>query len=246
MADTGALFYDNPANFEIYMERRVQASSANNSIELPIIRDLLSEVKHLDILDLGCGDASLAKELVEEKKAKSYLGIDGSSNMIQLALKNQKKPIIQVKQGFIEDQDNYPEESYDIIMSRLAFHYIESIDEIFLMIFKALRHNGSFIFSVEHPVITSHQVSIKQGSNRQDWTVDRYFMTGKRQLKWLGGEVIKYHRTIEDYFQCLKKAGFIVEELRESVPQANNIKDKKLFERRSRVPLYLFLKAKKY
>lgn len=249
MADTGALFYDNPEVFANYLERRQQPTSANDTLELPVIRELLPPVSGLDLLDLGCGDAGLAQELLPAG-AKSYTGVDGSANMLKLANQRLAPQLgqnaeIRLIQGFIEDAGLYPPASYDLVISRLAFHYLESLPVVFSAIHATLRPGGWLVFSAEHPVITSHQLSVKQGSNRQDWTVDRYFSTGRRQFKWLGAEVIKYHHTLEDYFQALKSSGFSVEDLRESRPRPELFKDRKLLERRSRVPLYVFFQARK-
>ncbi|PKL79258.1 MAG: SAM-dependent methyltransferase [Candidatus Melainabacteria bacterium HGW-Melainabacteria-1] len=245
MADNGALFYDNPEVFATYLARRNQPTSANDTLELPVLRELLPAVTDADILDLGCGDASLAHELCASG-ARSYLGIDGSAQMVKLASQQLKAlALARVEQGYIEDPSHYREQAYDLVISRLAFHYLESIETVIRQIYLTLRPGGQLVFSAEHPVITSHQLSIKQGSNRQDWVVDRYFATGRRQFKWMGAEVIKYHHTLEDYFQALKRAGFSVEDLRESRPKPELFKDRKLLERRSRVPLYLLMKARK-
>lgn len=43
---------------------------------------------------------------------------------------------------------------------------------------------------------------------RQEWIVDRYFDVGQRVTHWLGDQVVKYHRTVEEYFLGLQTAGF--------------------------------------
>jgi len=116
---------------------------------------------------------------------------------------------------------------------------------LFSKIYTCLRPGGELVFSVEHPVITSHQLSMKEGGARQDWLVDRYFYTGKREFNWLGAPVLKYHRTVEDFFQALRTAGFEILDLRESKPQKERFQNHKLYERRMRVPLFLFFKARK-
>jgi GNAT superfamily N-acetyltransferase len=60
-----------------------------------------------------------------------------------------------------------------------------------------------------------------------------------------GGTVIKYHRTIEDYFKGLQKAGFIIECLRESKPREENFHNLETYKRRMKIPLFLFIKGKK-
>lgn len=249
MADAGAFFYDRTDVFKNYMDRRQQETSANDTLEIPIINALLPELKGKSLLDVGCGDAQIAASLFQQG-LKTYTGFDGSQNMVDVAQKYLQGEAclntqMHVEQGFIENWD-YPEvETFDVVLSRLAFHYVEAIEPIFEKIYGAMYEGGSFVFSVEHPVITSHQVSMKEGANRKDWAVDRYFEPGKRTVSWLGGQVLKYHRTVEHYFHALKSAGFAIEDLRESEPRPEQFKNKSLLDKRRRVPLFLFFRARK-
>ncbi len=77
------------------------------------------------------------------------------------------------------------------------------------------------------------------------WIVDDYFMTGKRDMLWLGQHVVKYHRTVEDYFALLQCEYFTVTHLRESRPMPHLFSDEALFRRRSRTPLFLFFAAQR-
>jgi hypothetical protein len=75
--------------------------------------------------------------------------------------------------------------------------------------------------------------------------VDDYFASGQRVTSWLSGEVVKYHRTVEDHFAALTGAGFAVEALREAAPQPARFTDPAEYERRRRIPLFLILAARK-
>jgi hypothetical protein len=110
---------------------------------------------------------------------------------------------------------------------------------VFARIYQSLVGRGRLIFSIEHPVITSCDRAWQATEVRQDWIVDDYFETGARLTQWMSGEVIKYHRTIEDYFAALRAAGFIVDALRESRPQRALFRDPATYERRKRIPLML-------
>lgn len=243
MSDTGALFYDRPEVFATYAERRQQATSANQTLELPIIQALLPELTGSHVLDLGCGDAEIAHELFV-RGASAYTGVEASAKMLGLAQQQAfKAGQVKLEQGYIENWD-YPSEQFELVLSRLAFHYVEAIEPVFELVARSLKPGGYFVFSVEHPVITSHQLSMKAGANRQDWAVDRYFDSGKRHVSWLGGQVLKYHRTVEDYF-CALQQHFQILALRESRPDPKRFKDRKLFEKRNRVPLFLMFKAQK-
>ena len=100
-------------------------------------------------------------------------------------------------------------------------------------------------FPVEHPVITSCDRAWQGQGLRQDWIVDDYFDSGPRVTQWLGCQVTKIHRTVEDYYLALQQAGFTVESLRESRPQRAQFSSEDTYQRRMRIPLFLFLAGKK-
>ncbi|KAA2302245.1 SAM-dependent methyltransferase, partial [Clostridioides difficile] len=60
MKDRGSDFYDDEANFEKYMERRKWQENANDTLEKPVMLELIGDVAGKNILDLGCGDARFA------------------------------------------------------------------------------------------------------------------------------------------------------------------------------------------
>ena len=244
MAHEGSAFYDDDAIFETYMARRQRADNPNDTMEKPVILELIGEFTNQRILDLGCGDATFGQEALA-KGCQTYLGIEGSINMVNLAQQVLAGTNGKVVQAAIENWD-YPTQAFDLVVSRLVLHYIKDIDAIFSQVYRTLTDGGRFVFSIEHPVITSCD-RIWQGSGkRQEWLVDDYFETGQRITPWMGGEVIKYHRTVENYFVSLQRAGFVVENLREAEPQhAQFENDDETYQRRKRIPLFLIMEGLK-
>jgi SAM-dependent methyltransferase len=239
----GPDFFEDPDIFKTYLSSRHRPDGPNETLEKPTFLQLLGEVKGRQILDLGCGDGMFALELFEAG-CNNYLGIDASEKMVQVAktvLKDQPSNIVHSK---IESW-GYPANQFDLVISRLALHYIENIGEVFLNVHKALVKNGRFVFSIVHPIITASDKSRQPGSRREDWIVDNYFSTGRRKVVLGDNYVYQYHRTIEDLYIGLQQVGFSIEALRESKPVRENFKDKDLFIRRSRIPLFLFLSAVK-
>ncbi|MET3939270.1 SAM-dependent methyltransferase [Paenibacillus sp. PvP094] len=242
MSEHGSDFYDNNANFEKYMERRQWQENANDTLEKPVMLELIGDVEGKSVLDLGCGDARFGAELLSsEHLASDYTGIEGSDNMFRTAVETVKGPNAQIEQAFMEDW-TYPPNQYDVVISRLAIHYVEDADLLFHNVHNTLKENGRFIFSVEHPVITS---TLQLSGMRTNWIVDQYFVEGYREQQWLGGSVKKMHRSIESYYMALQKAGFQVEHLRESNPQRQYFVNEETYLRRQRIPLFLFLSASK-
>lgn len=241
MNNRGSRYYDNHEFFHNYKDKRSTPENANDTIEKPIILDLVGDVSNLKVLDLGCGDAQWGVELLE-KGCQHYVGIEGSINMYQSALKNlNKQKNALVINRTIEDWD-FPANTFDLVTSRLVLHYFEEVTPVFRNVYDSLVQGGRFIFSVEHPVITS---TLQKTGLRTSWIVDQYFINGFREQEWLGATVQKYHRTIEDYFSTLQTVGFQIQSLRESRPNPEYFIHKETYERRLRVPLFLFFAVQK-
>lgn len=234
----GGSFYDDGDVFSTYMEHRSWPTSPNDTIEEPAFLDVLGDVRGLRILDLGCGDARFGRFLLDAG-ARSYLGIDASANMV--AQSQTALPGL-VQQTRIEDF-SAPPGSADLIVSRLALHYVDDVGSVFGQAFVALAPGGRLVFSVEHPVITSSDQGWQGRGRRQAWLVDEYFTIGRRETDWLGSRVVKFHRTIEDYVRSIQLAGFRLETLREPSPAPERFEDNDEFMRRRRIPLFFLLSA---
>jgi len=240
MSYRGSDFYDRDENFARYMERRQAEENANDTLEKPVFCELLGNVAGQRILDVGCGDARYGRELLE-LGCSAYLGLEGSGNMVSAAQKSLEGVNGEVVRAWMEDW-KYPHEAFDRVISRLALHYVEDLDRLLQNLYQTLKPDGRLIFSVEHPVITS---TLQPSGIRTSWVVDHYFTEGYREQQWMGGTVYKYHRSIETYFLALQKAGFVVEQLRESKPVRTHFRQEETYERRLRIPLFLFLSARK-
>jgi cyclopropane fatty-acyl-phospholipid synthase-like methyltransferase len=205
--------------------------------------EMMGDVVHKRILDLGCGDGIFGLELID-LGAKSYIGLESSFKMVQMANEILRQQGAKIEHTNIEAWD-YPSEKFDLVVSRLALHYVEDLDKTFQNVNKTLKKQGRFVFSMVHPVITSSDKSREKSAVRKDWIVDNYFTTGSRKVRFMGNFVKQYHRTIEDIFQSLQNADFVVEQLRESRPKIDFFDDEQLYKRRMRIPLFIFFSGRK-
>jgi SAM-dependent methyltransferase len=239
----GPSFYDDDTIFQNYMKRRERADTPNDTLELPVVEDLLGNVVGQDVLDLGCGDGRFGQRLLKAG-ASSYLGIDGSENMVRVAQANLAGTAGTVRKSTLEEV-SLPLDAFSRVCARLVLHYLQDLTHTFRAVSESLRSDGLFVFSVEHPVITSSDIAAQESGLRQSWTVDDYFNTGPRVTNWMGGKVVKHHRTVEDYFVAVQTAGLVVEVLREARPQREHFSDEELYNRRKRIPLFLIMAARK-
>jgi len=242
MSADGPDFYDDESVFATYSEMRQRRDSPNETMEAPIVDELMGDVRGLRVLDLGCGTASLGRDFFA-RGAREYVGLEASRRMVAAARDSLRGTSGVVVEDRIETWA-YPVRAFDLVVSRLALHYIADIRPVLQSVRHALVDGGQLVFSVEHPVITSCSRGWKEGTVRQDWLVDDYFKTGARTTRWLGGEVQRYHRTVEDYFVAMRSASFVVEHLREASPRVDMFADVETFERRKRIPLFLIIGGK--
>ncbi|WP_243292263.1 class I SAM-dependent methyltransferase [Bacillus sp. FJAT-47783] len=240
----GAQFYDDNEIFNRYWERRKNEDHANNVIETPIIQHLVGNVEGLEILELGCGDGSYGLEHLMNN-CKHYIGVDGSRNMYELATKNLKDfKNSEIILSRLEECD-FQEQHFDLVISRLTLHYVENLKDLIANINTSLKDQGRLIISVEHPIMTSNKEVVPIPSAQNEINVKNYFHTGERRVNWLGGNVIKYHRTIEQYYEILRKCGFEIESIKEATPEKINFSSVSNYEQKRSFPLFLILAATK-
>ena len=111
-----------------------------------------------------------------------------------------------------------------------------------------MTYNGDFIFSVEHPIFTANNEQdwyYNKNGEIQHWPVDNYQYEGIRTPKFLGEEVIKYHRTLETYINTLIQNGFVITKISEPIPPQHMIDSLPGFKDELRRPMFLMISAKK-
>lgn len=233
-------FYDNDEALEAYLaHRHADVISPNLVMENPAFLQALGDVQGLDIVDLGCGDGTFAAECADAG-CRSYTGLDASAGMIERA--RASAPRASFQQSTMEDAA-LGRSIYDVVVSRMALHYVSNIGEVFAEAKRGLRRNGRIVFSVVHPTITA-ALDVADGP-RTSVVVDNYFEPGVRVRSWFGSEVVWQHRTIEHYVTALLESGFEITDLRECAPVEELFKgDEAELTRRRRAPVFLLISAR--
>ena len=198
-----------------------------------------------EVLDLGCGYGWHCAYGVQKGAAK-VLGIDLSEKMLSQAEKINRHEKITYKRAAMEELE-FPDHSFDIVLSSLAFHYIKDFPVLAEKISRWLRPEGTFLFSVEPPVFTAYGSKEWYHNEKGEilhFPVDNYYYEGKREAVFLGEKVTKYHRTLATYVNTLLKTGFILESLVEPAPPENML-DLPGMKDEMRRPMMLLVRAKK-
>ena len=238
--------YDDLEFFEKYrqMPRSVDGLSAAG--EWQAFRNMLPDLSNKRVLDLGCGFGWHCRYAISQG-AKTIVGVDISERMLNEAKKRSPtSPSITYVRLAIEDIE-FPKDSFDAVISSLAFHYLESLGEVYSKVHTCLVEDGDFIFSAEHPVFTSNERQdwCYEKQKRLHWPVDNYYHEGLRKTRFLEEDVIKYHRTITSYLNDLLKTGFQITGFVEPRPEKDESIDDQNIKDELRRPMFFIVSAKK-
>lgn len=238
--------YDNSQFYEKYSEMTRSKSGLAAAGEWYALEKMLPDFRGKRLLDLGCGFGWHC-QYAAEHGAKSVLGLDISEKMLEKARELNKYSQVEYLRMAVEDI-NFTQNAFDVILSSLTFHYIESFDDICDKVRACLTDGGDFIFSVEHPVFTAQGKQdwhYDNNGNRLHWPVDNYYVEGKRDAVFLGEKVVKYHRTLTTYLNKLMQKGFQLSGVVEAEPQPEMLEEFPEFKDELRRPMILLIAAKK-
>lgn len=237
--------YDNETFFQKYSQMTRSQQGLKGAGEWSELQKLLPDFGGKRVLDLGCGYGWHCKYAADQGAA-SVLGTDLSEKMLQRA--GQLNPASQItyQRAAMEDL-RFPAGSFDVVLSSLAFHYVEAFGPLVERIYSWLAPGGDFVFSVEHPVFTAY--------GTQDWyynekgeilhfPVDNYYYEGRREAIFLGEKVTKYHRTLTTYLDTLLRAGFELRRIVEPQPP-EDMMDLPGMKDEMRRPMMLLVSARK-
>ena len=238
--------YNDVSFFNQYKQMNRSVNGLKAAGEWHELQKILPNFTGKRVLDLGCGFGWHCRYAIEQG-AMSVTGIDISDRMLEKAQEMTTSPLIEYIKKPIEDID-YAPNTFDVVISSLAFHYVESFDDICKKVNHCISSGGEFVFSVEHPIFTAYGTQdwhYDGQGNRLHWPVDRYFTEGIRKANFLGEEVIKYHKTLTTYINNLIMSGFEVEALIEPEPEESMLKNNSEMQDELRRPMMLLISAKK-
>ena len=208
--DTKQVYNDNAQKW-----LRLEPSSLSDFTARPFVFDACGELNNRSILDIGCGEGYCAREL-KRRGAGDYLGVDLSTQMIEAAQIQEAKDQLGIEYRALNVLEFVPERKFDLCVAVFLFNYlrVDEMQRVFSMVYQSLEEQGQFIFSVPHPFFPF--VRNKQSAPFYFNSTDKnYFADVDQKFE---GEIWKrsgeplhvqcVHKTLSDYFDCLREAGF--------------------------------------
>lgn len=214
--------FDNEIFFEGYRALRDNDINYNDLLEQPAMAKMLPDLNGKFVLDLGCGYGHNCLDFVN-RGAEKVVGIDISEKMLSVAREESSHSKIEYRNMSMTDISKL-DEKFDFIYSSLAFHYVKDFDAFANDMYLVLNNGGQLLFSQEHPIITATvdgngHFNKDENGNRVSYTFSNYNEPGERKIHWYVDGVVKYHRTVSNIINALAKAGFVIEEVCEPVPE---------------------------
>lgn len=219
----------------------------------PALFRILGDVRGKRTLDAGCGSGYLAR-LLASKGAKVD-GVDHSPQLLARARMEEAQEArgIGYHEADLANLSAFRDGTFDLVVSNVVVQDIVRYREAFQELNRVLRPGGRFVFSVTHPCferpLPGTWLREPPDSERiEEWRgllVDGYY---RRAAVWWGpvGQpaMVGFHRTLEDYAEALRDAGFVIARMEEPVPSPAALERVyRAFADYLRAPLFLIVEA---
>ena len=211
--------YDRERFFEKYSQMDRSRLGLAGAGEWESLEPLLPDFAGKRVLDLGCGYGWHCIYAAEHGAA-AVTGVDLSEKMLAVAREKTTAPQVTYIRGDMAETP-FPPESFDVVLSSLAIHYLPSFTDFLERVRQCLSPGGDFVFPV-----------------------DRYFEEGRRTARFLGEDVTKYHRTLTTYLDGLLTGGFQLLRVVEPQPPARMLGQPGMRDELRR-PMMLLVSARK-
>jgi len=239
--------YDDPGFFAGYSTLERFGAGWERAMEHADLLGLLPDVDGRRVLDLGCGAGQLAHHLAT-RGAAEVTGVDLSERMLALARAERAHARVTYRREALEKLV-YPPARFDLVVSSLAFHYVDDYPGLVSRIAGWLAPGGILVYSTEHPIFTARLPGdgwvLDSAGRRTGWSIDHYSDEGGREERWFVPGVRKIHRTLGTLVNGLVDAGLVVERMVEPVPSEQWLRDHPLADDERRRPIFLLVRAHK-
>jgi 2-polyprenyl-3-methyl-5-hydroxy-6-metoxy-1,4-benzoquinol methylase len=190
----------------------------------PALLEACGDVKGLDVLDLGCGQGFLSRELA--RRGARVTGVDISERQVANALRHEAEDKLGIEYLALDAArvaEQWPEPRFDLVTAAFSIGDMPDAAAVFRAAHRVLRHGGRMALSDAHPCTDPayREWEIDEHGRKRALKIDRYFDAGPAFCLWNMAR-LKYRwnspiwrRTIEEFSTAIAEAGFLITRIRE-------------------------------
>ena len=208
--DPRTLYDETAANWS-----RKQPSSLSDYTARPQVIGMCEPVAGKRVLDLGCGEGYCSRQL-RERGAREVLGLDLSARMIELAREAERARPLGIRYDVADAAEvDLGVAGLDLVLAMFLFNYlgVQPMRATMARVHRMLAPGGHFVFAVPHPAFAFMRAAAPPFGfdiGRAGYFSARDTTFPGRIWKRDGGvlDVQLVHKTLQDYFDGLRAAGF--------------------------------------
>lgn len=208
-------------------------------IFVPYWKEHFSKHKLNKVLEIGCGLGYLSKIL--SSKLCFLYALDKASDVVSFAMEHNFSPNVKYINNDILTYDS--EINFDGCFAHMSVHSIKDLDTLFANVYKLLRKDASFSFSIPHPCFY-HLFRPKEMKEFSYLNVKEYDLDFNISLDQMHmhNKIKYYHRAISVYMEIAYKHKFRNISIDEIYPTEDIMK---LYPEIWDYPKYIVFKLKK-
>lgn len=205
----------------------LRRSTLYPEVLLPSLWELISNVRAQRVLDVGCGQGIVTRELA--RHGAHVFGVDLSLKLLQLAraYEHRQPRGISYLCDDVQELHSLADSSFDGAVCNMVLMDIADLQAIFASVHRILENGGWFVFSITHPCFeTPHARWVTS----DDGTIAREVRGYFQERYWrssdptgLRGQVGAHHRMLGTYLNTLADAGFHLERILEPEASPNRV-----------------------
>lgn len=182
----------------------------------PAVRRTLGSADGLKVLDVGCGEGRLCRELASQ--GAEVVGLDPVLGLVEVARR---------RGGLFVRADAaqlpFKNESFDLVLSILSLIDIFEFRSAIWEMARVMRPGGRLVVANINSFATANNSGwVKDAAgNRIMFPIDNYMQERGDEVHWAGITVVNFHRPLSAYMQAFLEAGLRLATYEELVPTDN-------------------------